>query len=497
MAGGEALDMALGLLRAPTRRMQLAARPLPSGMTTLLEVAGGSHAAANAAAAATGATPEELLEASRFFVQQVLFTEGADAYRVLGAMPDAPQSTLVTHHRLLQRWLHPDRSNGEAWDSAYSTRVNQAWSRVRTARARQAYDDALVVVGSHDAPSPAPYDSSAVGGVAPTYATDASDLTSTSIAGLRDSPANARDGKRFRTLIGPTAVAAVAVACIALLWLVQQRDQRTQAELLHPVPRATAANMTTAPPPPAAPAIPQQHSAFEALSAVVLPAAPEPAPAEPAPAEPATAEPAAPDHGFAIDSAALPDNPDYADASTLEAFGVIPEPASNAPVLEILSVSELSPATAGMAVISSPSPGSNPSTAAVPQPATVHAAVEQPLPEAPDPLQLLRQAEDTVAQAALYLASDGSHIPPIWNDFSTEAVAAEARAGLAMRFDGNTPGRINLDSPKWRMGDEHAVLQAGYRTGDAHSPERGELRIEMTRREQRWLVTRVHMEPSD
>ena len=60
MSGGEALDLALGLLRAPARRTHLAARPLPTGMTTLLEVAGGSESAAQAASAATGGSQAHL-----------------------------------------------------------------------------------------------------------------------------------------------------------------------------------------------------------------------------------------------------------------------------------------------------------------------------------------------------------------------------------------------------------------------------------------------------
>ena len=301
MAGGEALVLALGLLRAPSRRTQLAARPLPTGMTTLLEVAGGSHSAANAAAQSTGATPAELLEASRFFVQQVLFTEGATAYRVLGASQDAEQSTLVTHHRLLQRWLHPDRSNGEAWDSAYSAQVNEAWSRLRTPRIRQAYDDALIALGLTDFESPTSQNSPPVGRG---YAPDASDPKSTAIAGSRSSsgvggvaPTYGNDdfkSKRFRTFFGPAAVVAVGAVCIALLWMVQQRDQRTQAELSTPAPAVSAQGRAAALQSPNAPAVSPGQPTFEALSAVVLPAADAPAPAPaPASAEPVAVPPTA------------------------------------------------------------------------------------------------------------------------------------------------------------------------------------------------------------
>src|SRR5690606_6622557 len=207
MSGGEALDLALGLLRAPARRGVLVARPLPTGMTTLLEVAGGSTRAANTASEATGATPEELLEASRFFVQQVLFHEGANAYRILGARPDAPQSQLLHHHRLLQRWLHPDRDGGQAWDSAFSARVNEAWTRVRTPHARRAYDAELAAQGPMAALRPSE----------PDAAGDPAALVPTRrVPPPPPSPA--------RSIAGPLAVIAVTAACLGLLWLAQHRD---------------------------------------------------------------------------------------------------------------------------------------------------------------------------------------------------------------------------------------------------------------------------------
>ena len=117
-------------------------------------------------------------------------------------------------------------------------------------------------------------------------------------------------------------------------------------------------------------------------------------------------------------------------------------------------------------------------------------------PSAQDPLLLFQQAEHTAAQATAYLASDGSHIPPIWNDFSTEVAAAEARARLAMRIAAPAPGRMHLVSPQWRMGTEQAGLDAGYRLGQEGAAEEGRLHLEMTRREQRWLVTNVSLEPT-
>src|SRR5690554_279730 len=246
MSGGEALDLALGLLRAPARRTHLAARPLPTGMTTLLEVAGGSESAAQAASAATGGSPAELLEASRFFVQQILFTDDASAYRVLGAGPDAPQSTLQAHHRHLQRWLHPDRDGGEAWDSAFSARVNDAWNQLRTPKARRAYDQSRP---GHAAPR-APTTATAATATAEWPARPAASASSwhpPSAIALAEEPLPRPN--RLRRFAGPLAVLVLGLACVWLLWMEQQRDGRAQADLFPPRTESAPPIAALAPPP--------------------------------------------------------------------------------------------------------------------------------------------------------------------------------------------------------------------------------------------------------
>ncbi|HEY4530826.1 MAG TPA: DnaJ domain-containing protein, partial [Luteimonas sp.] len=139
--GGEALELALGLLRAPALRSALRRRPLPAGIGEVLAIASESSEATCAASARTGVAAAGLVEASRFYIQQILLADDADAYRNLGATPDAEHAVLRDHHRLLLRWLHPDRSReGAQWDSALSTRVNQAWNQLRTPVVRARYD---------------------------------------------------------------------------------------------------------------------------------------------------------------------------------------------------------------------------------------------------------------------------------------------------------------------------------------------------------------------
>lgn len=481
MSGGEALDLALGLLRAPARRGLLVARPLPTGMTTLLEVAGGSTRAANTASEATGATPEELLEASRFFVQQVLFHEGANAYRILGARPDAPQSQLLHHHRLLQRWLHPDRDGGQAWDSAFSARVNEAWNRVRTPHARRAYDAELAAQGPMAALRPSE----------PDAAGDPAALVPTRrVPPPPPSPA--------RSIAGPLAVIPVTAACLGLLWLAQHRETpATETEIRHrpadPTGRPDAAD---APPPQSTAATPDNPIALIAQAIQ-----------SPDPTIQADIPESTPPVG----------HPDVADAPPARIHATASIPASSEAPATIAGIGGghadpsfaerrgRSPDLQGDAPhVVAPTPVAQADTPQSVRRPNVAAADARPASAAPDlqsladtdPLQLLEEAQHTAAQATAYLASDGSHIPPIWNDFSTEVAAAEARARLAMRSAAPAPGQMHLLSPQWRMGTEQAGLDAGYRLGREGGTEEGRLRLEMTRREQRWLVTNLSLEPA-
>ena len=144
----EALELALWLHRAPARRAALLGRPLPDGIGQLLRVASGARDQVAAAATITGEDEATILEAVRFYLQQILFHEEADAYRVLGLSPDDSHQRAREHHRLLQQWLHPDRRGADEWESVYATRINQAWSQLRTPQGRAAYDAALLANGT-------------------------------------------------------------------------------------------------------------------------------------------------------------------------------------------------------------------------------------------------------------------------------------------------------------------------------------------------------------
>jgi len=137
--GGDALELALALRAAPAHARMLRSRELPAAMATLLELAAGRRETVDACARRTGESPRVLVEAALLFIQQVLFDERSDHYRVLGVRADAPVETIHEHHRWLMRWLHPDRA-GDRWEAVYSDRVNAAWNVLRSPERRQHYD---------------------------------------------------------------------------------------------------------------------------------------------------------------------------------------------------------------------------------------------------------------------------------------------------------------------------------------------------------------------
>lgn len=139
-ATGSALQWALVLLRTPGERYTLRRMSLPDGVQDVLAIAAGVAPATLAAAAEAFGEPEgRVLQASRFYVREVMFSPDADAYRVLGVAPHASAQQIRANYKLLQHWLHPDRADARD-DAVFAARVNTAWNQLRNANRRNAYD---------------------------------------------------------------------------------------------------------------------------------------------------------------------------------------------------------------------------------------------------------------------------------------------------------------------------------------------------------------------
>jgi hypothetical protein len=123
------IELALDLARMPTLARSSVMRPLPPNIVELMRIAAGSPEACQAASAQTGQPAAVVIEAARFYLQQVLFRPDADCYRVLGVKPATARATARDHMRWLMEWLHPDR-NHNSWDAVYAERVLKAWREI-------------------------------------------------------------------------------------------------------------------------------------------------------------------------------------------------------------------------------------------------------------------------------------------------------------------------------------------------------------------------------
>ena len=149
MRSSAAIEIALSLAEQPDLAPWASRAPLPRGVTLLLEIATGETAALDSAQMMTMQPCGALQNAAAIFIEQILFTQTADSYRVLGASPTATRRELRRHMALLVKWLHPDRpapaSNDRGNDrSIFCRRVTQAWEDLKSDAKRAAYDQILV-----------------------------------------------------------------------------------------------------------------------------------------------------------------------------------------------------------------------------------------------------------------------------------------------------------------------------------------------------------------
>ena len=123
------IEFALDLARMPALARTSVKPTLPPNVIELMRIAAASPEACQAATTQTGEPIPVVIEAARFYLQQVLFRPDADCYRILGIEPTASRSTARSHMRWLLQWLHPDR-NKNSWDAVYAERVLKAWREV-------------------------------------------------------------------------------------------------------------------------------------------------------------------------------------------------------------------------------------------------------------------------------------------------------------------------------------------------------------------------------
>jgi hypothetical protein len=143
-----ALKIAIDLMHVPSQVRLFRSEPLPDGVLMLLRIAAGDEEAEKMAVDLTGRSRDIVRQATRFFIEQILFAPEADSYRALGANPQASPSELRRNVALLLRSLHPDVDHrGER--SIFVGRVTTAWNNLKTPERRTAYDNQLLNARAH------------------------------------------------------------------------------------------------------------------------------------------------------------------------------------------------------------------------------------------------------------------------------------------------------------------------------------------------------------
>ena len=449
------LETALALQRAPGERFRLRDRPLPDGLVHVLEVASGSPQALAGAAAELNESPDTLLEAARFYLEQVLFAApDADAYRILGVPRDAPAEVIRTHHRWLQRWLHPDRAlAGDA--SVYATRVNQAWAMLRTPESRHQYDVRLAEARLAGATAPLP--------------------AATVRHWEHDEPEPIY-GRRSRWLL-----AAALAACAVLAVLVVRHEQGPQPWSPDDDVAVAAAGEQA---PIDQPAIEDRDLGIltEALAAV------------PAPAEPSNGRVPEPTEAPAVEPlpVRLPTTrPDPA-PDTLrveEAQAAAPSGSAPAPIRPARR-----PTPAGTP-ISSTTRVAAATPVVAPIPVAARAAPMTAPPAAPPPpddttllLTRMQLAQSRFAELTAYLAAQPGAAPP-WSDSDSQTAADRVRDRMAVH------GILQFDPPNWRVQMDNARLNVDYRCNKC-AVRKGRLDVQLVWREGLWQVRGIDLAPA-
>jgi len=134
-----AVRMAVDLADSPILARVIRRQPLPPDVLILIKIAAGCPDTLQWAARATGREQEFLGRAAALFLQNVVLSSEADAYRVLGLTGGASEAQLREHLRWLMKWLHPDRTKND-WDSVFARRVLDAWQELKSPDRRARYD---------------------------------------------------------------------------------------------------------------------------------------------------------------------------------------------------------------------------------------------------------------------------------------------------------------------------------------------------------------------
>ena len=123
-----AIEQALLLQKQPECVTGMRQQVLPEGMAALIRLASDEGESRRYLALDLGVSERQLQEAAIDYLTTVcLFLESSNL-RTLCLNPGVDFRTAKEHHRLLLKWLHPDRNPGS---KLLAERVNQAWTKLK------------------------------------------------------------------------------------------------------------------------------------------------------------------------------------------------------------------------------------------------------------------------------------------------------------------------------------------------------------------------------
>ena len=123
-----AIDQALLLQKQPGLAAAFRQAALPDGMAVLIRLASDEGGRRKDLAQLLELDEGNLQSAATEYLLSICLYPGSDDLRTLGLNPSADLGMAKDHHRLLLKWLHPDRNPD---NQVFAERVNQAWSALK------------------------------------------------------------------------------------------------------------------------------------------------------------------------------------------------------------------------------------------------------------------------------------------------------------------------------------------------------------------------------
>lgn len=146
-----AIDQALLLQKQPGLATAFRMAALPEGMAVLIRLASDEGGRRKDLAQLLELDESNLQNAATEYLLAVCLYPGSSDLRTLGLNSSADLGVAKEHHRLLLKWLHPDRNPD---NQVFAERVNQAWSAVK--KKAIAMPVASIAVKTRDAPEVPP-----------------------------------------------------------------------------------------------------------------------------------------------------------------------------------------------------------------------------------------------------------------------------------------------------------------------------------------------------